>query len=411
MTPASNATVKQSAADGSTRYGQIHTPRKRWQAAPARIIDRGGDSGVAGYICLYSLGLSVLRTVRGSVRAYDPPRAPAFRASALSGVRPIGKKTKRKSAPTVQSVSASSFPDRIPQSLSLVYQKCSLRSTIKRLFEPLFGSIKELNLRPGGTMPYLKITAIAGRTVEVYKTYSARYGKRGIPRGTRVAPTPERQQRINEKNAETRLRLKLNANFGPGDYHAVFTYRRENRPMPGQARKHRELFIRKARAAYRAAGLELKYIAVTEYKRKAIHHHFILSHVDPAQLTAIWPHGRVHITPLDNSGQYGQLAAYLIKETGETFREGNAPFGCRYTCSRNLKEPEIKREVIEAQSWRQEPKPVQGYALEKDSVRGGVHEATGWPWQFYRMIQCDHRKEKPLFPFKAGMSQYIEEAS
>ena len=49
----------------------------------------------------------------------------------------------------------------------------------------------------------------------------------------------------------------------------------------------------------------------------------------------------VSYTHLD-SGEYSELASYLIKETEETFREEDSPFKQRYSCSRNLITPEPK---------------------------------------------------------------------
>ena len=64
------------------------------------------------------------------------------------------------------------------------------------------------------------------------------------------------------------------ANFkATEDYHLVLTYKKNNRPTPEQAKKYLKNFIQNMRNAYRRLDEELKYILVTEYENKAIHHH------------------------------------------------------------------------------------------------------------------------------------------
>ena len=80
-------------------------------------------------------------------------------------------------------------------------------------------------------MPYLKEVAIAGRTVEIRKKYSARYGRK-IERSPNVGPTPEKMERYNQQEAERKLRRLINANFGPGDFHMIVSYGGEYNPEP-----------------------------------------------------------------------------------------------------------------------------------------------------------------------------------
>lgn len=242
-------------------------------------------------------------------------------------------------------------------------------------------------------MAYMKKTIIAGKTIEVRKGYSARYGKKGLKRSENRLPTREAQKRVNERNALDNLTWKLNANFGVGDVHMVLGYGNRKAPTPEEARKNLDRFTRKARTWYkRETGKELRYISVTEYKRSRIHHHIILPEIPADVLYTLWPHGRPHITPLDPSGSYRALAEYLIKETAETFRTEEAPYKKRWNQSRNLKEPEITVEVVSAQNWRQDPKPIQGYYIDKDSIRAGVSETNGFPYQSYTMIQLEQRQ-------------------
>ena len=79
-------------------------------------------------------------------------------------------------------------------------------------------------------MPYIIEVVQAGRTVEVMKYYSSRYGKKGIKRGERKALTKEEQIKVNKRAAEKKLRRLINENFQEGDTHLVLDYRKERRP-------------------------------------------------------------------------------------------------------------------------------------------------------------------------------------
>ncbi len=247
---------------------------------------------------------------------------------------------------------------------------------------------------------YLRKTWRAGRTVEVKKTYSARYGKK-IPRGERIKDTTEAQMKVNLEKAAAELRRILNANYVPGDWHAVFTYPMSRPPTEEEAARDRERFLRWLRKLYRDHGSELKYVVVTEYKHKRIHHHMVLNALeDMKAVKALWKqylaetyytpeerergeplHLRFPWSQLDDSGQYGALAEYLIKETEKTHRESGTVHKRRYSCSRNLTHPKPVVEVISAKQWRKEAPERRGYYIDKNASYNGVSEVTGIPVQ------------------------------
>lgn len=232
---------------------------------------------------------------------------------------------------------------------------------------------------------YIKKTYICGRVIEVYKTFSRRYGKHS-PRSPNRQPTSDEQRLINERNACANLTRLINANFLPGDYHLVLTYRRDERPSVNEAKRLLRNYRDALRRAYRASGLELKYIVVTEYRKAAIHHHLIVNSCDVSLLQEKWTHGRIHLTPLDSTGEYSQLASYLIKETSGSF--GDIPSGKRWSASKNLIHPKPKIEIIKASTWRLEPKAIKGYVLDKSSITE-ILSASGELTQFYRMIKAE----------------------
>lgn len=262
---------------------------------------------------------------------------------------------------------------------------------------------------------YLRKTWRAGRTVEVKKTYSARYGKK-IARGNTIHESSEAQMKVNRDKAVAELRRILNANFHPGDWHAVFTYPMARVPTEEEAARDRERFLRKLRDLYREKGSELKRVAVTEYESKRIHHHLVINDLPSGMKSVkrLWKsllaetyytpeerergeplHLRFPWSPLDDSGQYGKLAEYLIKETEKTHRKAGAVHKWRYSCSRNLVRPKPVIEVISAKQWKKEPPERRGYYIDKTASYNGCSEVTGIPVQETVYVEVQKIPIKP----------------
>ncbi|MBO5144882.1 MAG: hypothetical protein J6C19_05035 [Lachnospiraceae bacterium] len=250
-------------------------------------------------------------------------------------------------------------------------------------------------------MPYVKRTTRAGKTLEIEKYYTSRYNKRGGSRAAHAKPTEEQQKKINTRQAERRLRLLMNANFGYGDYHVVLDYirhRGEPERTREQMRRDADIFLRELRKLYRAAGLELKYIHVMETGQKgARHHHLVLNHADPKFIQAAWKkaykeNNRVKIFPLDESGNYRKLAAYFIKYT-DSHPKGSAGAlqGKRWNCSKNLVRPVPEYEIINKSWFRHEIKAPKGYYIDKETLRSGINddEHGGYEWLHYILVQLE----------------------
>ena len=122
---------------------------------------------------------------------------------------------------------------------------------------------------------YLKKTWRAGATIEVKKTYSARYGKK-MARGDNIAETTDAQKRVNMKNAIDELRRILNANFQPGDWHAIFNYPMKRAPSVEEAIRDRDRLLREMRRIYREHGVELKRVSTLEIGGRP-HHHMVIN--------------------------------------------------------------------------------------------------------------------------------------
>ena len=202
-------------------------------------------------------------------------------------------------------------------------------------------------------------------------------------RGRRENPTPLAVANYNEKLAEQRLRLLIAANFDSNDYHMTLTYK-DAAPSREEAKRELNNYLDRLRRVCKRNSTELKYIYVTEWRNKRIHHHIILSGLSAKDAAKKWTRGHCRFTYLDASGDYKGLAAYLIKETKVNLREGLE--SKRYQPSRNLKQPVVKEKVIKKWKPDRTPKEYKHYALmDWENV---VNPITGTlsQWAYYLRI-------------------------
>jgi len=236
---------------------------------------------------------------------------------------------------------------------------------------------------------YLKRTYIYKDHIEVRKYHTSKYGIKGEKRRKKARPSDEAREKNNETVAQDRLRRLLINNFEEGDWHVVLTYSNESKPSVEESKKILQNFLRSMKREYAKQGIELKYIITTEWNKKRIHHHMAINNCEgfAKLLNKYWPYGGRHLTALYPDQDYAGLAEYLIKETKTTFRDQGNPYRQRYTCSRNLKKPEEKVEIINAAEWKSKPTVSkslreEGYILEPDSLFEGI-DLWGFPFQRY----------------------------
>lgn len=241
---------------------------------------------------------------------------------------------------------------------------------------------------------YIKKTYDCGRVKWIEKIQPRSYQKKE-KRAKRSKATPEQKRQENKRQAERKLARILDANFQEGDWHLVLTYRPEERPNELEAKKRLRKFLAVMRREYRKAGVELKYVAVTEGK-KAVHHHIIVNNckVSVDVIRKAWTYGRPKLTPLDDEGSYITLAEYLIKETDERFRDEFAVEKQRYSRSRNLIEPKPKKQKIRAREFRSQPVAPAGWKIEAGSLYEGISTITGRRYQYYRIIRIKNDRGK-----------------
>ena len=244
---------------------------------------------------------------------------------------------------------------------------------------------------------YDKVTCRIRDKVEIAKHYSGRYGAPGMERKEKRKPTPEEMAKQNHWRRCRDLRRMIELNFEGGDFHVTLTCRPEHRPTKEEAPKVLRKFLAKLRAEYKKQDWELKYIVTCEVgERGAVHWHMITNNcsnefTDTAKLIhGNWTRGRPYFSILEDSGDYGKLAEYMVKETARRIDKGETIEKMSYSRSRNLIKPKEKREKVRANTWRMEPKIPEGWELVPESLVNGINKFNNLPYQHYVI----RRKEK-----------------
>lgn len=236
---------------------------------------------------------------------------------------------------------------------------------------------------------------VAGKTIEHCLKLPS--GNHKGKRSGRMNVTSEAVRKNNDRIVERNIRRLINANFCSGDSHITLTY---GNHLPTQQEAKRDLgnFIKRLRRRMAKDGAELKYIAVTEYENHRIHHHIVVNTGDTAMVNSVWGKGWIHSSVLDDSGEYGQLASYLIKETQKTFRDEYCIRSKRYTHSLNLVKPVVKRDYVEVSRLYDDPEPIPGYYIDPNSVRRYEHPVTGLEHLEYIEIALDSPRKYKSWP-------------
>lgn len=239
-------------------------------------------------------------------------------------------------------------------------------------------------------MKVVRETCVAGKTILRAIRVVTSGNRKNEKRNKKNKPTKDAVMKVNQRNAERDLTMKLNHNFNAGDLHVTLTYDGEE-PTKEEARKEKDKFLRNLRNYCKKENIEFKRIDVTEFENKRIHHHIVMSKVDIDVINKYWRKGFVKISVLDESGNYKKLAEYLIKETSKTFRNPDNPNKRRFSCSRNIVTPVIKRERVSERELYRDIKPLKGYYVEEDSIRRYEHLITGAECLEYIMVSLDDK--------------------
>ncbi len=225
-----------------------------------------------------------------------------------------------------------------------------------------------------------KVTIVrAGKSI-IHKRHRVGNTGRILSKRKPKNPTTPSQKVANTTRAAFEATKLINENFKKGDYSICLTYDDESLPDDHkQARNCIKNFLRNLKNAYNSEGFALKYIYNIEYSEKGrLHHHLVVNGDVPLEtIEKKWTYGHVHYKPLDDTGEYSQLAEYIVK--GEHW-EAFGGSGKKWVRSTNLFMPEEEITIEKSLKHLQELENTDGYAIMDYSVKqffdkgGSIHQ-------------------------------------
>lgn len=219
-------------------------------------------------------------------------------------------------------------------------------------------------------MPYVEKIIISGPMMEVERRYETNGGRALGSPNTHEAT--ESQQKINDLQSWRKLTRMIACNFSraAGDLCVTLTFC--HYMSRADARKQYTRFLRKLRDIRKRRGMdELKYILIDEVQSGRQHAHIIINAgVSLEEMTDIWNNlGSVSASVLRDSNNYRDLAAYLLtqhktrrgSQSDENAKEPRRKNERRWTCSRNLNKPVVKKRACKAVTMKTMPSIPRGY--------------------------------------------------
>ena len=249
-------------------------------------------------------------------------------------------------------------------------------------------------------MPYFERRIYCGEMLEMKRYYGTNGGR---PLGSKKTGECKSSDELNDAQSWRKLYRLTACNFSRknGDMCITLTFR--NWVDKKTAVKAYEKFLRQLRTLRKKRGLEeLKYIIVKEEQSGRQHAHIILnSGIELKELDELWGHAKVWASILEEARRYKELAAYLLKqhkprrgsESEENAKAPRQKGQRRWTCSRNLQKPIIKRRLCREVTLYTMPRAPKGYRLLPEFNRDA--DVFGKYWIEWMCIREDEKPEKP----------------
>ena len=248
---------------------------------------------------------------------------------------------------------------------------------------------------------YIKETYRFRTSTEYEYKFAGYYGAKGEHRAKKQKRTPEYIEKQNQLQRIKTVRRLLKANFREGDYWTTLTYKDKDGRQITDIAADIQKFLRKLRCQYKKVDIPCKYIYRIEIGSKGgIHVHIVLNRIPDldAYIQKFWTHGRTFNALMDN-GTYDKLAEYIVKQPTDqqkkllkTFNE-DAKKLIRYSCSRNLERPVPETKTYSRLTMKKifnsDIVPEKGFYIDKDSIRRGINEYTGYSYLCYQEIKLD----------------------
>lgn len=252
-------------------------------------------------------------------------------------------------------------------------------------------------------MPYFERRIYSGNMLEVER-YCATNG--GRPIGSRnTGRTTEEQEALNTAQSWRKLWRMINCNFSRKNGDMCITLRFCEPISAAEANAHYQAFMRRVRTVRKRKGLaDLRYILIRDEQSDRQHAHMIVNGGIPfAELSKLWKCGMLWGRLLDNTDNHKELARYLTKQykpkrgsdTNENAKAAHQKNKRRWTCSRNLARPTIKKRLCKRVTLHTAPSAPKGYELTAEAVRGADWLGNLWLKWVCRKIPEQKRNRKP----------------
>lgn len=248
--------------------------------------------------------------------------------------------------------------------------------------------------------------------IEHYIRFAGKYGAKGEKRAKKKKATPEQVKRQNQINRENRLRRTIQANFYPNDVWVCLKYKKGTRLTIEQLKNDLcKKFIPALRKEYKKRCEQLKFIYRIEIgKHGGSHVHILINRIWGVDMLVqkCWGHC-CNFTNIREEGGYRKLAAYIVKplpEDGQmSFMSAEDLSGYSkytYNSSRNLVRPEPERKEYNRRTVKklitEGIKAAQGYNIDKNSIRVGVNEYTGYSYIYYTETRVKLKERELKLP-------------
>lgn len=237
--------------------------------------------------------------------------------------------------------------------------------------------------------------------------YAGHYGAKGEKRAKKQKRTPEYIEKQNQYQRTKTVRHLIKANFKEGDLWTTLTYADKEARTIKDVSADLSKFLKNLRYQYKKAGEPCKYIYRVEIgSRGGIHIHIVLNRIPDIDviIQKYWNHGRAHNELLDN-GTHEKLAEYIVKQPTDQQKkllkalDEDAKKLIRYSCSRNLERPVPETKTYTTRTMRSifnnDLVPEKGYYIDKDSIRRGINEFTGYSYLSYQEIKLEREQQAP----------------
>jgi len=247
-------------------------------------------------------------------------------------------------------------------------------------------------------MAYVKKETRAGNRIIVEKYYTSRYGSKGkCTRSQNYGSTPENMAARNARYAYMKADNIFNENFSMGDLTLTLTFAKDKRPKNmSEMKAIWSKYIKQVRAAYKKAGVVLKWQKGIDPSKNNPHIHMALTSID-IKLLPKWEYGGVHIRPVEDRdnhtfGSYARQQGTADEENSKEFLPGKG-FKC-YSHSRNCVIPEPKITVISNDHWSDEPKAPAGWYIFEKQINNWEDEVNGYKHQSYILCKLPDKKKR-----------------